>query len=154
MQVIAVGLITAVFYLLARAKYFSLGWPLALCDAGGDCQGAAPLLRISYLITAVGVALTTNRFVVRTTLWARQASHAMLPKEPRFSATAVAVQLSIVTVACVVEELDAPSQLVVTFGRWMGGAWLGAILWPAMWSIAVAAGGSLVHALYLSTQKT
>lgn len=152
MQLAAVGLMTICLFLLARAGYFSLGWPLVLCDDGTACQAATPLVRLSYLTTAMGVALTNNRLIARTILWARQASRAMLPNEPRFSAKAVAVQLLIVTIACMAEELEPPLQAVVTFGQWIGGMWLGAILWPAMWSTAVAAVGSLVHALYRSAQ--
>lgn len=154
MQLIAVGFITILFYLLVCARYFASGWPVALCDPNTACQAATPLMRLSYLMTAAGVALTNNRFIGQATLWARQSSQLMLPSEPRFSAEAVAFQLSIVLVACAVEELEAPSQFAVTLGRWMGGLWLGVILWPAMWSIAVAALGSLIHALYLSARKT
>jgi len=153
LQFIAVGLMTALFYLLARERYLSPAWPLALCDESTTCQAAAPLVRLSYLVTAVGVALTNNRLIAQATLWARQTSRSMLPNEPRFSAKAVAVQLSIVTIACMIEELEAPWQVVVTLGRWLGGLWFSIILWPAMWSIFVAAAGSLVHALYLSTRQ-
>ena len=154
MQLIAVGLMTALFYLLARARYFSPGWPFALCDANTVCQAPAPLLRLSYLMTAVGVALTNNRLIARTTSWARDTSRAMLPKSFRFSAKAVAVQLSIVTIACIVEELEDPSHFVVISGRWIGGVWLGAILGPALWSLVVAASGSLVHALFDAARQT
>jgi hypothetical protein len=153
MQIIAIGIMTVLFYLLARVHHFGLGWPLALCGENTACQSAAPLVRLSYLVTAVGVALTNNRLIARTTLWARLASRAILPNEPRFSAEAVAVQFSIVTFGSIIEELEDSPQAVVSLGQWMGGVWLGAILWPAMWSVAVAAAGSLAHALYLSTRQ-
>ena len=120
----AVGTLTAFFYVLARAKFFSLAWPLVLCDESASCQGVAPLVRLSYLTTAVGVALTSNRLIARSALWARDASRALIPSEPKFSARATAVQLSMVTVACIVEELEAPSPVIVTFGQWIGEIWL------------------------------
>ena len=64
-------------------------------------------------------------------------------------AEAVAVQFSIVTIACIVEELEDAPRSVTAFGQWVGGMWLGVVLWPAMWSIAIAAAGSQAHALYL-----
>jgi hypothetical protein len=78
----------------------------------------------------------------------------MLPNAPKFSAEAVAVQFSIVAVASIIEELDDSPQAVVSLGQWTGGIWLGAVLWPAMWSIAIAAAGSLAHALYLAARET
>lgn len=154
MQLVAVGFMTGLFYLLARARYFSLGWPLALCDQNTACQTATPLVRLSYLMTAVGIVLTDNRYVARTALWARHASRAIRPNEPRFLAEAVAAQLLIVAIACIVQELASPWQPVVVLGQSMGGVWLGAILWPAAWSIVVAATGSLAHALFLSILST
>ena len=150
MQFFAVALITSLFYLLVRARYFALGWPLAICDENMGCPIAVPLLRTSYLLTAGGVTLTNNRIIARTTQWARHEARSTLPNEFKFSAEAVAAQLSIAAIGSIIEELDTPSQIVVPFGQWIGGIWLGAILWPAMWSVGVAAMGSLIHALYLS----
>ncbi|HXS07252.1 MAG TPA: hypothetical protein VN723_10715 [Rhizomicrobium sp.] len=72
MQLIAVGLMTVLFYLLARARYFSLGWPRAVRDEESGCRATASLVRLSYLTTAVGVALTDNRLITRTTFGARR----------------------------------------------------------------------------------
>ena len=52
----------------------------------------------------------------------------------------------IVIIAPAVEELDAPAEFVVSLGQWIDGQWLGAILWPALWSVAVAAIGALAYA--------
>jgi hypothetical protein len=153
MQLMAIGVLTILFYFLAHDQYFSLGWPLVLCDSKIACQAAAPLVRLSYLMTAVGIALTNTPLFAQTTLWARQASRALFPNAPKFSAEAVAVQFSIVAVASIIEELEDSPQAVVSLGQWVGGMWLGAILWPAMWSIIVAAAGSLAHALYLSARE-
>jgi hypothetical protein len=150
MQLMAVMLVTVVFYLLSREKYLPLGWPLSLCDEDGSCQSATVLVRLSYLLAAIGVALTTNRFISQTMLWARQMSRETPFGQSRFSAEAVAFQLSIVAIGSIIEELESPAQFVVATGQWIAGIWLGAILWPAMWSIVVASLGSLLHAIYLS----
>lgn len=154
MQLTAVAFLTAVFYLLARARYFASGWPLSICAENTSCESAAPLVRVSYLLTAIGVALTNNRFIALTQLWARDASRVTYLQEPRFSAEAVAAQLLVVAIACLVEELEAPTHAATTLGQWIGGIWLGAIIWPAMWSIAAAAIGSLIHALYLAARHS
>src|SRR5436190_490334 len=67
MQLIIVGLITFGFYFLARVGYFSSKWPLMLCEEGTSCHSAVPLVRLSYLLTDVGVALTNNRLIAQTT---------------------------------------------------------------------------------------
>jgi hypothetical protein len=150
MQLMAIGLLMVLVYFLASAGYFFLGWPFALCEDETACQAAAPLVRLSYLITAVGIALTSTPLFAQTKLWARHASRTLLADKPKFSAEAVAVQFSIVTIACIVEKLEDAPQSVTAFGQWMGGMWLGVVLWPAMWSIVIAAAGSQAHALYLS----
>jgi hypothetical protein len=58
MQLMAVVLVTAVFYLLARARYFPLGRPLSICADRTSCESASLLVCLSYLLTAIGVALT------------------------------------------------------------------------------------------------
>lgn len=152
-QFVAVALLTLAFYFLARVGYFSSKWPLPLCGVGTSCHSAAPLVRLSYLLTAAGIALTNNRLIVRTTKWAHHASRAVFPAEPRFSAEAVTFQLTLVVIAAVIEELESPAEVVVSIGRWIGGVWLGAILWSGMWSIMIAATGSLIHAVYLSAWR-
>ena len=150
MQLVAVVLVTFLFYLLARQRYMPSGWPLSICDEDSSCQSATVLVRVAFLLTAIGVALTTNRLITQTMMWARQIAREKYIGKPRFSVEAVAVQLTIVAIGSVIEELEPPAQFVVTAGQWMGGTWLGAILWPAMWSIMIASMGSLLHALYLS----
>lgn len=66
MQLMAIGLLMVLFYFLASAGYFFLGWPFALCEDETACQAAAPLVRLSYLITAVGIALTNTPFFAQT----------------------------------------------------------------------------------------
>lgn len=145
MQLAAMAIITTIFYLLARARYFPLGWPQSICAERVSCDSAALLVRLSYLSTAIGVALTNNRFISQAILWVRNSSQ-LVHEE----AEAVTAQLSIVFIAALIETLDSPIHAVVTLGQWLGGIWLGAILWPAMLSVVIAAIGSLIHALYLS----
>jgi hypothetical protein len=145
-QVAAVMLLTAAWYFLAQYEYLKPPWPLTLCETGTSCQSATPLVRLSFLLTAVGIALTKNHFVARATEQARYLSRAAYLEKDGFSAEAVTVQLSLVAIGSVVEELDTPSEIVATIGRCIGAGWMEAILWPALWSVVIAALGSTIHA--------
>ena len=144
------ALLTFAFYAVGKSGSFSSRWPFILCEEGGSCRFTALPVRLSYLLTAVGVALTNNRLVAQTTEWARNTSRAILPAAPRFSAEAVTFQLSLLAIAAAIEALDKPAEAVVSVGQWIGGAWFGAVLWSGMWSVVAAAAGSLVHAIFLA----
>jgi hypothetical protein len=145
MQLAAVVLTTAGFYVLAREADLRPPWPLTLCEPGTSCGSATTLVRWSYLLTAIGVALTNHRIIARTAALFRA-----LPQPGASSATvrAVAAQLSIAAFAGAIEVLDIPPEAALALGRWVGGGWLGAILWPALWSIALAAIGASAHAIF------
>ena len=143
LQLVAVALTTTLFYFLSRSGYLAPAWPFALCDGGTSCHAASLLVRWCYLLTALGVALTNNRLTVRASQRFRKKTKL---GKPEFPAKAVMVQLWIVIIGSAVEELDAPAEFVVSLGQWIGGQWLGTILWPASWSVAIAAIGALAYA--------
>jgi hypothetical protein len=145
MQLAAVMLLTAASYFLAQHEYLKPPWPFTLCQAGTSCHSATLLVRSSLLLTAVGISLTDNHFITRTTRWARYLSRATRWEKNRFSAEAVTVLLSIAVIGSVIEELGTPSEIVVAIGRWIGDGWMEAILWPALWSIAIAGLGTFIH---------
>ena len=143
MQLAAVVLVTTGFYLLARDADLQPPWPLTFCEPGTSCSAATYLLRWSYLLTAIGVALTNHRIVKRSAEWLRATSQ---PKA-RPTLKAVAAQLLIACFAGAIEVLETPPEAALPFGRWAGGGWLGAILWPAFWSIVLAGLGASAHAI-------
>ena len=143
LQLAAVVLTTAVFYFLSRSGYLAPPWPFALCEGGTSCHAASLLVRWAYLLTAFGVALTNSRLTVRASQRFRKT---IKYDNPEYSAKAVMVQLWIATIGSAVEELDAPAEFVVSLGQWIGGQWLSTILWPASWSVAIAAMGALTYA--------
>ena len=104
-----------------------------------------PLVRLSFLITAIGVSLTNNHFIKRTTRWGRYLSRATRLEKDKFSAEAATVLLSIGAIASIIEELGTPSEIAVAIGRWIGNGWMGAILWPALWSVAIAGLDTIIH---------
>ena len=147
LQLAAIVLTTAAFYILAYHGYLAPRWPLTLCEMD-TCQSATFLVRWSYLLTAVGVALTNNGFITRATEWFRAAARSNRASELGFSPKAVAAQLSIAAFASVAVQLDAPPDFTVGIGRWIGIDWIGVILWPGLWSIGIAAMGALAHAAF------
>jgi len=141
-QLAAVMVTTAALYFLAQglAEPGSL-----LCEADTACHTATQLARLSYLLTAFGAAFTSNRLIVRTTRWVRRLPRT-LHERNRLLAKAVTVQLAIAIVAFIVVELDTPPETAVTIGQWIGGGWIGAVYWPALWSVGVAGLGAMTHA--------
>ena len=105
MQVAAMMLLTAAYYFLAQHEYLKPPWPLTLCQTGTCCHSATPLVRLSFLLTAFGIALSKNHLITGTTLWARHLSRATHLEKDRFSAEAVTVQLSRAAIASVIEFL-------------------------------------------------
>lgn len=145
-QLAAVTVITAVFYFLAqRLAELKPAWPALLCEADTRCHTATLLARLSYLLTAFGAAFTNNRLIVRTTRWVRRLSRT-LHRGSGLLAKAVTVQLAITVIAFIVVDLDTPPETAIAIGRWIGGGWIGAIYWPALWSVGVAGLGAMTHA--------
>lgn len=144
MQLAAVVLTTTGFYILARNADLQPPWPLTLCEPGTSCGSATYLVRWSYLLMAIGVALTNHPFIARTAEWLRATSQ---PKAPPPTLKVVAAQLLIACFAGAIEVLETPPEAALALGRWVGGRWLGAILWPAFWSIVVAGMGASAHAI-------
>jgi hypothetical protein len=143
-QLAAVTVITVVFYFLAQGLAKSEPASL-LCEADATCHTATLLARLSYLLTAFGAAFTNNRLIARTTRWVRRLSRAFHERNGLL-AKAVTVQLAITIIACIVVELDTPPETAVAVGQWIGGGWIGAVYWPALWSVGVAGVGAITHA--------
>jgi len=91
-QLAAVVATTAGFYIPARDADLRPPWPLTLCQPGSSCSAATYLVRWSYLLTAIGVALTDHRIVARAVEWLRATSR---PKAPAPTLKVMAAQLLI-----------------------------------------------------------
>jgi len=75
-------------------------------------------VRWSYLLTAIGVALTKHRIVARAVEWLRATSQ---PKAPAPTLKVMAAQLLIACFAGAVEVLETPPEAALALGRWVGG---------------------------------
>jgi hypothetical protein len=105
-----------------------------------------PLLTWIDLLTALGVALTGNRFVDRTAIRLRQASRRLCPKDPDHAARALLVQLWIATACFAVLALRSPPVALIQVASGLGCAAAASFVWPGMMSIGVAVFGANAQA--------
>ena len=119
-QFIAVGLATLVVFLSAQ---HGLIVP-APSDVGPDreYQLASIILLLTwiYLLTALGVALTSDRFVDFTAARIRRASRLMRPPEPDHATKTLLVQLWLAAIGFAVLALRSPPDSLIEAGRYFG----------------------------------
>lgn len=146
-QFIAVGLATLVVSLSARHGLIAP----ASSDIGPafDSQSASisPLLTWIYLLTALGVALTSNRFVDFTTARIRGASRLMRPPEPDHATKTLLVQLWLAAIGFAILALRSPPDSFIEAGRYLGCTGAALIVWPGMMSIGAAGFGANAQAV-------
>jgi hypothetical protein len=113
-----------------------------------DSQFASisPLLTWIYLLTALGVALTSNRFVDFTTARIRGASRLMRPTEPDHATKTLLVQLWLAAIGFAVLALRSPPDSFVEAGRYYGFTCAASIAWPGIMSIGAASFGASAQA--------
>jgi hypothetical protein len=106
----------------------------------------ASLLQFIYLVTAVGLALTRNRFVDLTAARIRAASHRMHPLEPARAANTLLICLWFTAFGLVALTLGPPPSFLVELGWRFGPFRAAPIIWSAMMSVGVAALGANAQA--------
>jgi hypothetical protein len=92
LQFAAVLIATLVVFVAARQRLIGPLSSEARSDAGSLLASLFPLLTWMYILTAVGVALTDDRFVACTAMQIRQASRHMNPAKPDHAAKILMVQ--------------------------------------------------------------
>ena len=111
------------------------------------------LLKLTYLLLAVGVALTKNRFVESTAAAIATASRKMNRLEPAAAASTLLLCLWICTVGLAAMTI-ATSPTAVPVDLWQLGPFgTGQILWSATTSIGVAAFGANAQAANQAQDK-
>lgn len=109
-------------------------------DAGSLLASFFPLLTWVYILTAVGVALTDDRFVASTAIQIRQASRHMNPAKPDHAAEILMVQLCPPALGFVMVAYRPPPGLLIETCRYFGCSW------AASMSIGVASFGANARA--------
>lgn len=100
----------------------------------------------TYLLTALGIALTQGRFVEATAEHIRRASRALNPKRPTDGAKVLSVQLWFATIGFAVMTFHEPPAILVEATREWGCAAAAPMTWAAIISIGVASFGANAHA--------
>lgn len=145
MQGIAVSLTTLFIFVYARHTIESLKAPAD----NAAIQALIPLLQLSYLATAVGVAATRHRFVDATAARIRRASWRKNPSDPDRVANILTISLWFAAMGFVALALGAPPSFL-TAHRWrLGYLDAAPILWSGMLSIAAASFGANAQAAAL-----
>lgn len=115
-------------------------------------ETAAPITKVTvlltgvYLLTALGLALSRNRFVTATALRLRHSSRRLYSVNPGYARKVLLVQLTIAALGFGVLALRPPPLPLVQFADANGCADVVPLVWPAIMSIAAAAFGANAHA--------
>ncbi len=146
LQSTAVLFATLIVYVATRQGLIGPLSSQARSDAGSLLTSVLPLLKWVYILTAVGVALTDDRFVPRTAAQICQASGHMNPARPDLAAKFLMVQLCLSAIGFVMVAFRQPPGLLIETCRYVGCSWAASILWPGMMSIGVASFGANARA--------
>jgi hypothetical protein len=143
-QLMAIALATLLVFLAAR---FGLIAPTLVCPKVEVLPSSvSPLLTWIYLLMAIGIALTSGRFVDFTAAHIRRASRLMRPVEPDHATKALLVQLWLTAIGFAILTLRPPPHLWIEAGHYFGGACAASIAWSGVMSIGLACFGANAHA--------
>jgi hypothetical protein len=117
-----------------------------LPDAESTNASVVPFLKLIYILTSIGAALTTHRFVDITAQNIRRASRIMRPSEPAEAAHRLLVMCWFAAFGCAGLALYSPPQVLSAAADYLGSADAAAIMWPGIMSVGVAAFGANAQA--------
>ncbi len=104
------------------------------------------LLKLVYLVMAVGLASTKHRFVDVTAMRIRGACRFMHPTGPDRAVDILLVCLWMTAAGFAALTLGSPPTFLVEFGWYFGGFDAAPIMWSAIMSVGVASFGANAHA--------
>jgi len=144
-QIVAVTLVTAAVLLVTENQLMS---PPLDVRAGAEISSdaALSLLKWTFLLTAVGMASTCNRFVDVSAGAIRNSSRVMRPTEPFHATKTLLVQLCLAALGFVVLIFQLPPQKLLEVSGHFGLGWAVLIAWPALVSVGAAGFGASAHA--------
>jgi hypothetical protein len=145
-QLMAVALATLLVFLAARSGLIATTLAEICPNIAALPPSVAPLFSWIYLLTAIGIALTSGRSVDFTAAHIRRASRLMRPIEPDHATKTLLVQLWLTAVGFAILTLRPPPDVWIEVGRNFGVACAAAIVWSGVMSIGVASFGANAHA--------
>ena len=107
--------------------------------------GLLLFVTLSELATAVGLALTANRFVDESAARLRQASQRLYSAASEYAVKALLVQLCIASAGFAALALRSPPDLLLEAAGALECRAAAALVWPGLMSIGVAAFGANAH---------
>lgn len=146
LQAFAVAVVTATFVFYARHGFLRPSPMIDAVQTNPKLTSIAPLLTWIYLLTALGVALTGNRFVEATAFYLRLASRRTFSTDPGRASRTILVQLWIAAVGFAVFALRPPPAALVEVVSALGCTAAAPIAWPGLLSIGSAACGANAYA--------
>ena len=145
-QCIAAGTVTLALFLAVQHDLILPASPHIGVDAESELNSLLPLLRWIYLLIALGVALTSDRFVDFTAARIRLASRLMRPTVPDHATKSLLTQLTLASFGFAVLALRPPPDLLIVATRYFGSGWVAAAGWSGMMSAAAAGFGANAQA--------
>lgn len=146
-QLIAVVIVSVAVFLLPSHNLTGRDALWIESDVEAFRISVSQLLKWTYLLIAVGLALTTNRPVDLTAERIRGAFSVIRRIAPEHTLKALAFQLGLATVMLAGFTLSMPPELLTALGRNLGGACIASIGWAGTTSIGVAFFGASTHAV-------
>jgi hypothetical protein len=144
-QCVAVSLVTLGILLAAQHELINLAPPDANANAASVLNSILPLLRW-YLLIALGVALTSDRFVDFTAAHIRLASRLISPADPDHATNSLLTQLALSSIGFAALALRPPPEPSIAAARSLGFEWLASPAWSGIVSMAAASSGANAQA--------
>jgi hypothetical protein len=145
-QCVAVSLVTLGILLAAQHELINLAPPDANANAASGLNSILPLLRWIYLLIALGVALTSDRFVDFTAAHIRLASRLISPADPDHATNSLLTQLALSSIGFSALALRPPPEPSIAAARSLGFEWLASPAWSGIMSMAAASSGANAQA--------
>lgn len=143
-QFVAATVATLMVFSAARHGLIA---PTLVCPDTEQLPVSVPsLLTWIFLLTAIGIALTSGRFVDFTTAHIRRASRLMWPAEPDRATKTLLGQLWLAAMGFAILALRPPPHVWIEAGGYLGPGCTASIVWPGVMSIGLACFGANAHA--------
>ncbi|MFZ2103452.1 MAG: hypothetical protein WAU86_23105 [Oricola sp.] len=140
----SIAVITAAILFAVAIHNNIVGNSVATSDAAGLSQKMdlyVPLLRYIYLMLAIGIILTHNRWAEIACEDVRRVSREVNPISPSKITGSVFGQLLIVTICFGIAVLRPPPYFVGAIVNFLEGRWIGSAIWSGAMSVAMVAFG-------------
>ena len=145
-QSTAAGTVTFAVFLAVQHKVIVATSSNMGVDAGSEMNSLLPLLQGIYVLIALGVSLTDNRFVDFTAARIRHASRLMCPTEPDHATKSLLTLLTLGSIGFSLLALRPPPHMLFAAVGHFGTGWVASAAWSGMMSVAAAAFGANAQA--------